>query len=200
MAQQCVQSNDDDDDDDDDGIACVRKARGHDGSSHGFQAETRQVLDERSTVRRDGGRGETRGDARLSKDIRNRCRLRHPLEMPDRASDTSQVRRQLAPIVAIYFSKKRNVGKRDESRGYRRKGPFRNGCSSITIKIDKRTDVKRSGRYTYKVHTKEKEEQREEREKGSAREKRIECYVMLHEINFVRFNKKNSISPSGPSI
>jgi len=48
----------------------------------------------------------------LTKDICNRCRLRHPLETPDRAGDTSQVRRQLAPIVVI-FLKKGNRGWKD---------------------------------------------------------------------------------------
>lgn len=49
------------------------------------------------------------GDVSLSKDICNRCRLRHPLETPDRASDTLQARRQLVAIVVIYFSKKRQT-------------------------------------------------------------------------------------------
>lgn len=63
------------------------------------------------------------GDVSLSKDIRNRCRLRHPLETPDRAGDTSQARRQLAPIVAIYFSK--NGTPADATTPvYRRKSPL----------------------------------------------------------------------------
>ena len=82
----------------------------------GFNRTTRQVHDRRD---------ETRRTAPLSKDIRNRCRLRHPLETPDRANDTSQVRRQLAMIVVIYFSKKRRNydGTRAEHRNINGKRP-----------------------------------------------------------------------------
>jgi len=52
------------------------------------------------------------------------------------------------------------------------------------------------------MHTKGKRRLREgrgegERKKASAGEKRIACYITLHEINFVRFSKKPDI-PIGP--
>jgi len=85
--------------------------------------------------------------------------------------------------------------------------PFRNGCSSITIKIDKRTDVKR---HTYKMRTKGKRRLREEgrrwegdeRGKKEAQEKNASRVTSRYMKSILFDSVKNPISPSGlcPSI